>query len=97
MSGKKDENAKRKLRRLFFGALMPLLLVTFVSGFVFLAVSKIQTNRFVISESKGAIAELNGKITDYIAPALININDFVILFRTSQEKDVLDALVHGFA
>ena len=97
MSGKKDENAKRKLRRLFFGALMPLLLVTFVSGFVFLAVSKIQTNRFVISESKGAIAELNGKITDYIAPALININDFVILFRTSQGKDVLDALVHGFA
>ena len=97
MSKQKDENAKKNLRRLFFGALMPLLLVTLVSGFVFLAVFNFQTKRFVISQSEGAITELSGKITDYIAPALINIKDFVVLARFEQEENVLNELVHGFA
>ena len=97
MSKQKDENTKMNLRRLFFGALMPLLLVTLVSGFVFLAVFNFQTKRFVISQSEGAITELSGKITDYIAPALINIKDFVVLARFEQEENVLNELVHGFA
>ena len=97
MAGKKDDNSKRKLRKLFLGALLPLLLVTLVSGFVFLAVVNHQTKRLVISQSQGAITELSGKITNYIAPAVININDFVVLARGEEDEDILNELVHGFA
>ena len=97
MADKSDENVKKRLRVLFLSVLLPLLVVTVISGAVLLFLSNKQITRYVNSESRNALLELDNRISEYLAPALINMQDFVSISRDTQDKEVLDALVHAFA
>ena len=97
MADKSDENVKKRLRVLFLSVLLPLLIVTVISGAVLLFLSNRQITRYVNSESRNALLELDDRISEYLAPALINMQDFVTLARDTQDEEVLNALVHAFA
>ncbi|MCR4823672.1 MAG: hypothetical protein K5873_12465 [Treponema sp.] len=88
---------KTGMKGLFLGTFLPLLIVIILSIIMIFSLSSKIMTRYVIAESEKSVSRLCGQISDYLAPAIINIDDFTNISKNNLDKESMDALVHGFA
>ena len=92
--GKKTTEKKtgQNIRFLFFGTLIPLLIVTFLSEFVIGFVSLKLTKLYSQKKVSNVISELNNEIAEHILPIMINLDDFVSFAENTQDPKILESL-----
>ncbi len=90
------ESSKSKNRKIFLNALVPLLLITIISCFVFSHVSLKIINNYVKSETSRIAEKLVSNIMERLDPAIINAENFADSALISQDSDFLENTIHAF-
>ncbi|MCR5761828.1 MAG: hypothetical protein K6G00_00420 [Treponema sp.] len=97
VSKKKLHDNKMSGKTLFIRSLIPLLAITFMAGLILAIISEWLIKRYVQAETTVTIEKLNSEISDFISPAVINVENFSNFAKVTNERESLQILCETFA
>ena len=93
----KKSNDRMSAKKLFIGTLIPLLVITFMAGIILAFISNKLIGNYVQAETSATIEHLNSQISDYISPAVTNVENFSNFAKSADGNETLQNLCETFA
>ena len=100
MSGLKDFGKifkQKKSKKLFYGMLAPLLLITFSACTFFYYVSNAILKEYMKTQLELSVEKLNSKVSESMEPIILNVDNFVTFSSDYNDNDILTLLLNAFS
>ena len=100
MSGLKDFGKifkQKKSKKLFYGMLAPLLLITFSACTFFYFVSDAILKEYMKTQLELSVEKLNSKVSESMEPIILNVDNFVTFSSDYNDEEILTLLLNAFS
>lgn len=100
MSGLKDFGKifkQKKSKKLFYGMLAPLLLITFSACSFFYFVSDAILKEYMKSQLELSVSKLNSSVSESMEPIILNVDNFVTFSSDYNDEEILTLLLNAFS
>ncbi len=100
MSGLKDFGKifkQKKSKKLFYGMLAPLLLITFSACTFFYYVSNAILKEYMKTQLELSVEKLNSTVSESMEPIILNVDNFVTFSSDYNDNDILTLLLNAFS
>ena len=100
MSGLKDFGKifkQKKSKKLFYGMLAPLLLITFSACTFFYFVSDAILKEYMKTQLELSVEKLNSTVSESMEPIILNVDNFVTFSSDYNEEEILTLLLNAFS
>ena len=87
---------QKKARRLFWGMLAPLLIVTFTACSFFYYVSDQILKAYMANQLELSVEKLNTKVSNSMQPIILNVDNFVTFSADYNDDEILQLLLNAF-
>ncbi len=88
---------QKKARRLFWGMLAPLLIVTFTACSFFYYVSDQILKAYMANQLELSVEKLNTKVSNSMQPIILNVDNFVTFSADYDDDEILQLLLNAFS
>ena len=88
---------QKKARRLFWGMLAPLLIVTFTACSFFYYVSNQILKAYMANQLELSVEKLNTKVSNSMQPIILNVDNFVTFSADYDDDEILELLLNDFS
>lgn len=88
---------QKKARRLFWGMLAPLLIVTFTACSFFYYVSDQILKAYMTNQLELSVEKLNTKVSNSMQPIILNVDNFVTFSADYDDDEILELLLNAFS
>ena len=88
---------QKKARRLFWGMLAPLLIVTFTACSFFYYVSDQILKAYMANQLELSVEKLNTKVSNSMQPIILNVDNFVTFSADYNDDEILQLLLNAFS
>ena len=88
---------QKKAKKLFWGMLGPLLIVTFAACSFFYYVSDAILKEYMKSQLELSVEKLNANVSDSMEPIIINVDNFVTFSADYNDEEILTLLLNAFS
>ena len=88
---------QKKARRLFWGMLAPLLIVTFTACSFFYYVSDLILKAYMTNQLELSVEKLNTKVSNSMQPIILNVDNFVTFSADYDDDEILQLLLNAFS
>ena len=88
---------QKKARRLFWGMLAPLLIVTFTACSFFYYVSNQILKAYMANQLELSVEKLNTKVSNSMQPIILNVDNFVTFSADYDDDEILQMLLNAFS
>ncbi len=88
---------QKKARRLFWGMLAPLLIVTFTACSFFYYVSDQILKAYMANQLELSVEKLNTKVSNSMQPIILNVDNFVTFSADYDDDEILEQLLNAFS
>jgi len=88
---------QKKARRLFWGMLAPLLIVTFTACSFFYYVSDQILKAYMANQLELSVEKLNTKVSNSMQPIILNVDNFVTFSADYDDDEILELLLNAFS
>ena len=88
---------QKKARRLFWGMLAPLLIVTFTACSFFYYVSNQILKAYMTNQLELSVEKLNTKVSNSMQPIILNVDNFVTFSADYDDDEILQLLLNAFS
>ena len=100
MSGLKDFGKifkQKKSKKLFYGMLAPLLLITFSACTFFYFVSDAILKEYMKTQLELSVEKLNSTVSESMEPIILNVDNFVTFSSDYNDEEILTLLLNAFS
>ncbi|MBP5602869.1 MAG: hypothetical protein J6X78_09100, partial [Treponema sp.] len=100
MEGKnntENNSNQKKARKLFWGMLAPLLIVTITACTFFYYVSNQILKAYMESQLELSVEKLNSTVSDSMQPIILNVDNFVTFSADYSDDEILELLLNAFS
>ena len=100
MSGLKDFGKifkQKKSKKLFYGMLAPLLLITFSACTFFYFVTDAILKEYMKTQLELSVKKLNSTVSESMEPIILNVDNFVTFSSDYNEEEILTLLLNAFS
>ena len=88
---------QKKSKKLFWGMLGPLLIVTFVACSFFYFVSNMILKEYMKSQLEYSVKKLNSTVVESMQPIILNVDNFTIFAKDYNDAKTLERLLVAFS
>ncbi len=88
---------QKKSKKLFWGMLGPLLIVTFVACSFFYFVSNLILKEYMKSQLEYSVKKLNSSVVESMQPIILNVDNFTIFAKDYNDAKTLELLLVAFS
>ena len=88
---------QKKSKRLFWGMLGPLLIVTFSACTFFYYVSNAILKEYMKTQLELSVSKLNSKVSESMEPIILNVDNFVTFSSDYNDEEILTLLLNAFS
>ncbi len=88
---------QKKSKRLFWGMLAPLLIITFSACTFFYFVTDAILKEYMKSQLELSVERLNSSVSDSMDPIIINVDNFVTFSADYEDYDILQLLLNTYS
>lgn len=88
---------QKKAKRLFWGMLGPLLIVTFSACTFFYYVSNEILKEYMKTQLELSVSKLNSKVSESMEPIILNVDNFVTFSSDYNDEEILTLLLNAFS
>lgn len=88
---------QKKARKLFWGMLAPLLIVTFTACSFFYYVSDLILKAYMTNQLELSVEKLNTKVSNSMQPIILNVDNFVTFSADYNDDEILELLLNAFS
>ena len=88
---------QKKARRLFWGMLAPLLIVTFTACSFFYYVTDMILKAYMTNQLELSVEKLNTKVSNSMHPIILNVDNFVTFSADYNDDEILELLLNAFS
>lgn len=100
MSGLKDFGKifkQKKSKKLFYGMLAPLLLITFSACTFFYFVTDAILKEYMKTQLELSVKKLNSTVSESMEPIILNVDNFVTFSSDYNDEEILTLLLNAFS
>ena len=100
MSGLKDFGKifkQKKSKKLFYGMLAPLLLITFSACTFFYFVTDAILKEYMKTQLELSVEKLNSTVSESMEPIILNVDNFVTFSSDYNDEEILTLLLNAFS
>ncbi|MCR5401342.1 MAG: hypothetical protein K6E78_07060 [Treponema sp.] len=88
---------QKKSKKLFWGMLGPLLIVTFVACSFFYFVSNMILKEYMKGQLEYSVKKLNSSVVESMQPIILNVDNFTLFARDYNDAKTLELLLVAFS
>ncbi len=88
---------QKKSKKLFYGMLAPLLLITFSACTFFYFVSDAILKKYMKTQLELSVEKLNSTVSESMEPIILNVDNFVTFSADYNDEEILTLLLNAFS
>ena len=88
---------QKKSKKLFYGMLAPLLLITFSACTFFYFVSDAILKEYMKTQLELSVEKLNSTVSESMEPIILNVDNFVTFSADYNDEEILTLLLNAFS
>lgn len=88
---------QKKSKKLFYGMLAPLLLITFSACTFFYIVSDAILKEYMKTQLELSVEKLNATVSESMEPIILNVDNFVTFSSDYNDSEILTLLLNAFS
>ncbi|MCR4947670.1 MAG: hypothetical protein K6A15_00760 [Treponema sp.] len=88
---------QKKSKKLFYGMLAPLLLITFSACTFFYFISDAILKEYMKSQLELSVSKLNSSVSESMEPIILNVDNFVTFSSDYNDEEILTLLLNAFS